>query len=65
MPRSRRQRVKALTKVAPKKSSELKQKIVESIREAADSYDSAYAFAFNNMRTNHFKDVRLEFRDSR
>lgn len=65
MPRSRRQRVKPLTQVKPKKSSELKQRIVESIREAVDNYESAYAFAFNNMRTNHFKDVRLDFRDSR
>ncbi|KAJ0393360.1 hypothetical protein P43SY_000630 [Pythium insidiosum] len=64
MPRSRRQRVKPLTNTN-KKGTELKQKMVEAIRDAIDSYKSAYAFSFQNMRTNHFKDVRLEFRDSR
>ncbi|TMW68482.1 hypothetical protein Poli38472_005950 [Pythium oligandrum] len=64
MPRSRRQRVKPLTK-SEKKGSELKQRVVDSIREAVDTYESAYAFSFQNMRTNHFKEVRLDFRDSR
>lgn len=64
MPKSKRQRTKALTKV-DKKTSDLKQKIVESVREAVDAYDSVFAFSFVNMRTNHFKDVRMDFRDSR
>ncbi|TYZ68211.1 hypothetical protein PybrP1_012987 [[Pythium] brassicae (nom. inval.)] len=64
MPKSKRQRTKALTKV-DKKTNGLKQKVVESVREAVDAYDSVFAFSFVNMRTNHFKDVRMEFRDSR
>lgn len=64
MPKSRRQRTKALTKV-DKKTSDLKQKVVESVREAVDSYATVFAFSFVNMRTNHFKDVRMDFRDSR
>lgn len=64
MPKSKRQRTKALTKV-DKKTSDLKQKVVESVREAVDSYATVFAFSFVNMRTNHFKDVRVDFRDSR
>uniref|UniRef100_K3WRY3 Ribosome assembly factor mrt4 n=1 Tax=Globisporangium ultimum (strain ATCC 200006 / CBS 805.95 / DAOM BR144) TaxID=431595 RepID=K3WRY3_GLOUD len=64
MPKSKRQRTKALTKV-DKKTSDLKQKVVESVREAVDSYATLFAFSFVNMRTNHFKEVRMDFRDSR
>lgn len=64
MPKSKRQRTKALTKV-DKKTNDLKQKVVESVREAVDSYATVFAFSFVNMRTNHFKDVRVDFRDSR
>lgn len=64
MPKSKRQRTKALTKV-DKKTSDLKQKVVESVREAVDNYATVFAFSFVNMRTNHFKEVRMDFRDSR
>lgn len=64
MPKSKRQRVKPLTK-AEKKGNELKQTVVEAVRGAVDSYRSVYAFSFSNMRTNHFKQVRLDFPDSR
>lgn len=64
MPKSKRQRVKPLTK-AEKKGNDLKQSVVEAVRGAVDSYSSVYAFSFVNMRTNHFKQVRLDFPDSR
>lgn len=64
MPKSKRQRVKPLTK-AEKKGNELKQTVVEAVRGAVDSYSSVFAFSFHNMRTNHFKEVRLDFPDSR
>lgn len=64
MPRSRRQRVKPLTQ-ANKKGNDLKQNVVEAIRNGVDSYESAFVFSFSNMRTNHFKEVRMDFRDSR
>ncbi|KAF4031379.1 Insertion domain in 60S ribosomal protein L10P [Phytophthora infestans] len=64
MPKSRRQRTKPLTQ-ANKKGNELKQNVVDAIRNAVDTYDSAYVFSFQNMRTNHFKEVRMDFKDSR
>ncbi|KAK1947724.1 mRNA turnover protein 4 [Phytophthora citrophthora] len=64
MPKSKRQRTKPLTQ-ANKKGNELKQNVVEAIRNAVDTYESAYVFSFQNMRTNHFKDVRMDFKDSR
>jgi len=64
MPKSKRQRSKPLTQ-ANKKGNQLKQNVVDAIRNAVDSYDSAYVFSFQNMRTNHFKEVRMDFKDSR
>lgn len=64
MPKSKRQRRKPLTK-ANKKGNDLKQNVVDAIRNAVDTYKSAYVFSFQNMRTNHFKNVRMDFKDSR
>ncbi|CAH0473290.1 unnamed protein product [Peronospora belbahrii] len=64
MPKSRRQRTKSLTQ-ANKKGNNLKKNVVDSIRNAVDTYESAYVFSFQNMRTNHFKNVRMDFKDSR
>ncbi|RLN93239.1 hypothetical protein BBJ28_00015560 [Nothophytophthora sp. Chile5] len=64
MPKSKRQRSKPLTQ-ANKKGNELKQSVVEAVRNAVDTYASAFAFSFQNMRTNHFKEVRMDFKDSR
>ncbi|CAI5712823.1 unnamed protein product [Peronospora effusa] len=64
MPKSKRQRTKPLTQ-ANKKGRELKKNVVDSIRNAVDTYESAYAFSYQNMRTNHFKNVRMDFKDSR
>ncbi|TDH73480.1 uncharacterized protein CCR75_003085 [Bremia lactucae] len=64
MPKSKRQRTKPLTK-ANKKGNELKKSVVDAIRNAVNTYDSIFVFTFQNMRSNHFKDVRMEFKDSR
>nr|CCA14209.1 mRNA turnover protein 4 putative [Albugo laibachii Nc14] len=64
MPKSKRHRVHTLTKTS-KKGSELKKNIVASLREAVDEYGAVFVFSFENMRTNHLKDVRMELRDSR
>lgn len=51
----------ALTKTA-KKTREHKTNYVESVRKAIDASDRVYLFSYENMRSNHFKDVRLHFR---
>ena len=61
MPRSKRAQRVALTKTA-KKTREHKTSYVETVREAIDAHDRIYLFSYENMRSNHFKDVRLHFR---
>ena len=51
----------ALTKTA-KKTREHKTSYVETVRESIDAHDRIYLFSYENMRSNHFKDVRLHFR---
>jgi len=51
----------ALTKTA-KKTREHKTTYVDTVRNAIDASDRVYLFSYENMRSNHFKDVRLHFR---
>lgn len=51
----------ALTKTA-KKTREHKTNYVENVRSAIDDNNRLYLFSYENMRSNHFKDVRLHFR---
>ena len=53
----------ALTKTA-KKTREHKTTYVDTVRNAIDASDRVYLFSYENMRSNHFKDVRLHFRGS-
>lgn len=53
----------ALTKTA-KKTRDHKTNYIEMVREAIDANDRLYLFSYENMRSNHFKDVRLHFRGS-
>ena len=51
----------ALTNTA-KKTREHKSNYIDTVREAIDQNDRLYLFSYENMRSNHFKDVRLHFR---
>ena len=51
----------SLTKTA-KKTREHKSNYIDTVREAIDQNDRLYLFSYENMRSNHFKDVRLHFR---
>ncbi|KAL7483365.1 hypothetical protein ACHAW6_009013, partial [Cyclotella cf. meneghiniana] len=51
----------SLTKTA-KKTREHKSNYIDTVREAIDGSDRLYLFSYENMRSNHFKDVRLHFR---
>ena len=61
MPKSKREKRVTLTQTA-KKTREHKTNYVETVREAIDGNDRIYLFSYENMRSNHFKDVRLHFR---
>lgn len=61
MPRSKRAQRVALTKTA-KKTRDHKASYVENVRSVIDASGRLYLFSYENMRSNHFKDVRLHFR---
>ena len=64
MARSKRNKVVSLTKTSSKGRT-LKSKLVEDLRTHIDEYSSIYAFTYENMRTEKFKDVRMHFRESK
>jgi mRNA turnover protein 4 len=64
MPRSKRERTVSLTKTSKKESSE-KDKLVDRIRSAVDSYKGLFVLSFDGLRSNHLQKIRVEFRDSR
>ena len=64
MPHSKRNKVVALTQVK-KKGKEHKEEVVQSIRDALDSYSNVYVLSYHNMSTNPFKKIKEEFKDSK
>ena len=64
MPKSRRDKVVALTKTA-KKGRELKEKLVENVRDSVDQYRHVYVFSVSNMRNVKFKELREVWKTSR
>ncbi|KAJ8767718.1 hypothetical protein K2173_020658 [Erythroxylum novogranatense] len=63
MPKSKRNRPVTLSKTK-KKGREHKESIVNSIRNAAETYSSAYVFSFENMRNLKFKEFREKLKSS-
>lgn len=54
----------SLTKTQSK-GRELKMGVITKLRETLDEHSSLYVFSFDNMRSAKFKDVRIDWRDSR
>nr|GMD92874.1 mRNA turnover protein 4 homolog [Ipomoea batatas] len=63
MPKSKRNRPVTLSKTK-KKGREHKEGIVNSIRESAEKFNSAYVFGFENMRNLKFKELREQLKSS-
>lgn len=63
MPKSKRNKAVTLSKTK-KKGRERKEKIVNSIRDAAETYSSAYVFAPENMRNLKFKELKDRLKSS-
>jgi len=64
MPRSKRDRVVHLTKTA-KKTKQNKTKLVDQVRECADSFTSIYVFKPKNMKNDKLKEIRRDWKESR
>ncbi|TQD96788.1 hypothetical protein C1H46_017520 [Malus baccata] len=63
MPKSKRDRQVTLSKTK-KKGREHKETIVNTIRQAAEDYNSAYVFSFENMRNHKFKEFRDQLKSN-
>ena len=63
MPKSRRDKVVALTQTK-KKDREWKGGLIESVRDALGTYASVYVFRCANLRNNTFKDLKADLRDT-
>eukprot|EP00039_Didymoeca_costata_P019806 m.339001 g.339001 ORF g.339001 m.339001 type:complete len:219 (+) comp18628_c0_seq1:164-820(+) len=64
MPKSKRQKLVSLTRT-DKKGHQMKEKLINEIRDCVNDYESIYLFIVENMRNAKLKDVRKEWRDSR
>ena len=62
MPRSKRNKVVALTKVK-KQGKSAKDDLIEKVQEAVDTYKNTFVVSFDNMRAGPFKNVALKSRD--
>ena len=54
MPKSKRQKVVALTKVK-RKGKEAKDELIEMVQESLDGFKNVFVVSFENMRTGPFK----------
>ena len=54
----------SLTKTGTK-GKQLKSKLIEVLRAAVDEYDRVYVFSYSNMRSTKFREVRMDFKESK
>jgi mRNA turnover protein 4 len=64
MPKSRRNKLVALTKT-DKKVGRRKEELVDNLRKSLEEYTAVYVFTFENMRSTQFKSVRARWSGSR
>eukprot|EP01137_Pigoraptor_chileana_P007624 Opistho-2@53448 len=64
MPKSKRNRVVAMTRAA-RKGRGAKETLVEDIQSSVETYTWVYVFSVRNMRNSKLKDVREQWKDSR
>ena len=62
MPKSKRNKVVALTKVK-KQGREAKENLLESVKEAVENYKNIFALSFENMRAGPFKHLAHTMRE--
>ena len=64
MPKSKREKQISLTRTQ-KKGLELKQDVIQKVKDAADKYARVFVIRVENMRNNKLKEVREEWHHSK
>jgi mRNA turnover protein 4 len=64
MPKSKRDRKVTLSKVTKKVGLNVKQELIDKIREAVDKYERLFVFTVDNMRNQKLKALRDHYRDT-
>lgn len=64
MPKSKRQKVVALTKTK-KKGREAKEEMIEQLHACVGKYANIFVMSFENMRTGPLKKIQGQMRDSK
>uniref|UniRef100_A0A7S3H0N5 Large ribosomal subunit protein uL10-like insertion domain-containing protein n=1 Tax=Spumella elongata TaxID=89044 RepID=A0A7S3H0N5_9STRA len=64
MARSKRNKIVSLTKTDAK-GKDLKKKLVEVLRSAVDEYKGLYVLNFENMRAAKFREIRMDWKESK
>ncbi len=64
MPKSKRNKVLALTKTK-KKGREAKEEMIEAVQQAVEKFAYCYVLSFENMRTGPFKTLQNSMRTSK
>eukprot|EP00128_Syssomonas_multiformis_P007702 Colp12_sorted_trinity150504_noHs@16388 len=64
MARSKRNKIVSLTKTDAK-GKDLKKKLVEVLRAAVDEYKGIYVLNFENMRAAKFREIRMDWKESK
>ena len=47
------------------KGRDLKTKLIEKLREHVEDYDRVFVLSYDNMRASKFKDIRMDWRESK
>jgi mRNA turnover protein 4 len=64
MPKSKRNKVVALTKTK-EKGQALKSDVIKELRDSIEEFEYIYVFTVENMRNSKLKDLRVQWRHSR
>ncbi|EFC47373.1 60S acidic ribosomal protein [Naegleria gruberi] len=65
MPKAKRDKLITLTKTKKRSTKEQKNKLVEEIRNAIEEFNNIYILDLSNCRTNHVKEIRRDFNESK
>ena len=65
MPKSKRNKVVSLTKVKKRVAKDFKEAFVDKIKKNLAKYENVLVFSHQNMTTVPFRQIQLEWKDSK